>query len=48
MRALTLNARGAQGAWAYLRSALSCAGRLDLLGAADAEDLAALQRALPL
>ena len=34
--------------WGYLRTSLTCAGREELLGAADSEDLAALQAALPL
>lgn len=34
--------------WGYLRTSLTCAARQDLLSAADAEDLPALQRELPL
>ena len=38
----------APAVWGYLRTSLSCAGRQDLMGAVDGEDLAALQQALPL
>ncbi|PSC73938.1 Peroxisome biogenesis 5 [Micractinium conductrix] len=47
VRALALNPR-ASAVWGYLRTSLTCAGREELLGAADSEDLAALQAALPL
>ncbi|KAI7842283.1 hypothetical protein COHA_003924 [Chlorella ohadii] len=47
VRALALNPR-AVAVWSYLRTSLTCAGRQDLLPAADAEDLLALQKALPL
>ena len=47
VRALALNPRAA-AVWGYLRTSLACAGRLDLTGALDREDLAALQEALPL
>lgn len=47
VRALALNPR-ASAVWSYLRTSLTCAGRQDLLPAADAEDLLALQKALPL
>ena len=46
-RALALNPR-ASSVWGYLRTSLACAGRADLLEAADAEDAAAIERALPL
>ncbi len=38
----------AEAVWGYLRTSLSCAGRLDLMPLVDAEDLEALQRQLPL
>lgn len=47
VRALTLNPRAA-AVWSYLRTALMCGGRTDLLPAAQAEDLAALSAQLPL
>ncbi|KAL4445746.1 hypothetical protein ABPG77_008945 [Micractinium sp. CCAP 211/92] len=47
VRALALNPR-ASSVWGYLRTSLTCAARQDLLSAADAEDLPALQRELPL
>jgi hypothetical protein len=47
VRALALNA-GAGAVWGYLRTSLTCAERQDLLAAAEARDLAALQAALPL
>jgi len=34
--------------WGYLRSALTCGDRVDLLAAVADSDLEALQRALPL
>ena len=47
VRALSLNPR-ASAVWSYLRTSLTCSSRADLLPAADAEDLLALQQALPL
>ena len=46
-RALTLNPTAAP-VWGYVRTALACAGRGDLLEAADAADVGALSAALPL
>lgn len=46
-RALALNPT-ASSVWGYLRTSLACAGRADLLEAADREDAAAIERALPL
>ncbi|KXZ51756.1 hypothetical protein GPECTOR_11g200 [Gonium pectorale] len=39
---------GADNVWAYLRTNIACAGRLELMGPLDTKDLAALQKALPL
>lgn len=47
VRALVLNPQAAS-VWGYLRNSLACAGRMDLMGAFEAEDLPALQQALPL
>ena len=47
VRALQLNPQAAS-VWGYLRNSLACAGRMDLMGAFEAEDLPALQQALPL
>lgn len=47
IRALGLNPR-ATAVWGYLRTSLSCAGRLDLVLALDEQDLNTLQKALPL
>ena len=47
MRALGLNPRAGH-VWGYLRTCLACAGRGDLSAACDAEQLPALQAALPL
>lgn len=47
VRALALN-RTAPSVWGYLRNSLSCAGREDLMRAADEEDLDALLVELPL
>jgi peroxin-5 len=47
VRALALN-RSAPSVWGYLRNSLSCAGRDDLMRAADEEDLDALLIELPL
>lgn len=46
-RALALNP-AAEHVWGYLRTSLACAGATDLMGAADAKDLAVLQARLPL
>lgn len=40
--------RRAENVWGYLRTSLSCAGRLDLLPAVEAQDLGALQKELSL
>ncbi|KAG2487453.1 hypothetical protein HYH03_014020 [Edaphochlamys debaryana] len=45
--ALGLNA-GAEHVWGYLRTSLACGGRMELMGAVDAKDMGALQKALPL
>ncbi|KAL4859835.1 Peroxisome biogenesis protein 5 [Chlorella vulgaris] len=47
VRALALNPK-ATAVWSYLRTSLTCAGRDDLQPAVEAQDLAALQQALPL
>lgn len=47
VRALSLNARSSN-VWGYLRTSLSCSGRLDLIPSVDDEDLALLQQQLPL
>ena len=47
MRALALNPK-ASLVWGYLRNTLTCADRMDLVEAADREDLAVLQRELGL
>lgn len=47
VRALSLNPR-ATAVWSYLRTALMCGGRADLLPMAQAEDVQALARELPL
>ncbi|GIL78820.1 hypothetical protein Vretimale_176 [Volvox reticuliferus] len=47
VRALGLNA-AADHVWGYLRTALACSGKLELLAAVDSKDLATLQAALPL
>ena len=47
VRALALNRR-ATAVWGYLRTSLSCAAREDLMPAADAEDIDALLKSLPL
>ena len=47
VRALALNPQ-ASAVWGYLRNSLACAGRMDLMSAFEAEDLPALQKALPL
>ncbi|PNH01374.1 Peroxisome biogenesis protein 5 [Tetrabaena socialis] len=47
VRALGLNA-AAEHVWGYLRTSLACSGRLELMGAVESKDLAALQTALPL
>lgn len=47
VRALSLNPK-ASSVWSYLRNSLLCGGKTGLLDAADNEDLAALQSALPL
>lgn len=47
VRALALNPN-ASTVWGYLRTSLACAGRQDLRAAAEAQDLLALQKALPL
>lgn len=47
VRALAMNP-GASHVWGYLRTSLACAGRSELMQAVDAEDLSALQAALPL
>jgi peroxin-5 len=47
VRALALNPK-ATAVWSYLRTSLTCAGRDDLQAAVEAQDLAALQQALPL
>jgi len=39
---------GAHHVWGYLRTALACAGRADLVAAVDAKDLGALAQKLPL
>ena len=46
-RALALNPAAAP-VWGYVRTALACAGRGDLLEAADGGDVGALEAALPL
>jgi hypothetical protein len=38
----------AEAVWGYLRTSLSCSGRLDLMPLVDGEDLEGLQRQLPL
>ena len=38
----------ASNVWGYLRTSLSCAGRMDLLPAVEDQDLAKLQSELPL
>jgi peroxin-5 len=47
VRALALNP-GASHVWGYLRTSLACAGRVELMGAVDAQDVGSLQAALPL
>eukprot|EP00879_Flechtneria_rotunda_P013327 GHRR01013917.1.p1 GENE.GHRR01013917.1~~GHRR01013917.1.p1 ORF type:complete len:656 (+),score=254.39 GHRR01013917.1:215-2182(+) len=47
VRALSLNP-SASHVWGYLRTSLACAGKMDLMGAVEAQDLDALQKALPL
>ncbi|GIL45262.1 hypothetical protein Vafri_2556, partial [Volvox africanus] len=47
VRALSLNA-AAEHVWGYLRTALACSGKLELMVAIDNKNLAALQEALPL
>ncbi len=47
VRALSLNARSSN-VWGYLRTSLSCSGRLDLIPSVDDEDLGRLQQQLPL
>ncbi|KDD74974.1 hypothetical protein H632_c953p0, partial [Helicosporidium sp. ATCC 50920] len=47
VRALSLNPR-ATSVWSYLRTSLTCAGRADLMEHAAAENLPAMQQALPL
>lgn len=47
VRALSLNSRAA-AVWSYLRTALMCGGRTDLLPVAQAEDIQRLSAELPL
>lgn len=47
VRALGLNP-AASHVWGYLRTSLACAGKSELMGAVDKEDLGYLQEALPL
>jgi peroxin-5 len=47
VRALGLNPL-ASHVWGYLRTALACGGRLDLMEAVDAMDVGKLAQALPL
>eukprot|EP00195_Chlamydomonas_chlamydogama_P007749 CAMPEP_0202890112 /NCGR_PEP_ID=MMETSP1392-20130828/620_1 /ASSEMBLY_ACC=CAM_ASM_000868 /TAXON_ID=225041 /ORGANISM="Chlamydomonas chlamydogama, Strain SAG 11-48b" /LENGTH=769 /DNA_ID=CAMNT_0049573613 /DNA_START=142 /DNA_END=2451 /DNA_ORIENTATION=- len=47
VRALGLNP-SASHVWGYLRTALACAGKMDLMPAVDSQDLAALSAQLPL
>jgi len=47
IRALAMNPR-AENIWGYVRLSLASAGRADLLPAAEAQDLAALEAAFPL
>eukprot|EP00884_Botryococcus_braunii_P017541 jgi/Botrbrau1/4470/Bobra.0220s0004.1 len=47
VRALSLNPRSSM-VWGYLRTALACAGRMDLMSACESEDMATLTQALPL
>lgn len=47
VRALALN-RKAVAVWGYLRNSLTCAGREDLMEAAEQEELESLMNALPL
>ncbi|KAK9841528.1 hypothetical protein WJX74_007257 [Apatococcus lobatus] len=47
VRALSLNARSSN-VWGYLRTSLSCSGRLDLIPSVDDEDLRRMQQQLPL
>ena len=45
---LTYPSARAEAVWGYLRTSLSCSGRLDLMPLVDGEDLEGLQRQLPL
>lgn len=47
IRALQLNPRAA-AVWGYLRTSLSCAGRLELLSAVEESDMTRLLKELPL
>ncbi|KAG1655784.1 hypothetical protein FOA52_013085 [Chlamydomonas sp. UWO 241] len=47
VRALSLNPN-ATHVWGYLRTALACSGRMDLVDAVDAQDVGAVTAALPL
>ena len=47
MRALALNPSASQ-VWGYLRTSLACAGKMELMGCVDAQDLATLAKELPL
>ena len=48
LTALMWALRRATNVWAYLRTSLTCAGRMDLLPAVEDQDLAKLQSELPL
>ena len=47
VRALSLNPQ-ASHVWGYLRTALACSGRTDLMQAVDGQDLPGLTAQLPL
>eukprot|EP00955_Chlamydomonas_euryale_P097780 365099-Chlamydomonas_euryale.AAC.13 len=46
-RALSLNPQAVH-VWGYLRTAIACAGRIDLMDVVDGRDISAVSSALPL